>query len=200
MKTYPNIIKSDGRSGLLHTFDKIDGSNLRWEFSKKRGWYKFGTRTRLFDESDLIFGEAISIFNNTMARSLEKIFDAQRWEKVVVFAEFWGDKSFAGVHEPNDPKFLTIIDVSLHQKGMLDPKEFVKLFGDFGPKYFGQIAWNKPFIDEVRSGKFDVSFEGAVGKAVRNKQIVMFKTKTQAWIDKVKLRYDETKAKEIIES
>jgi hypothetical protein len=200
MKTYPSIQKSVGGDGLLHTFDKIDGSNLRFEWTRKRGWFKFGTRNRLFDESDPIFGEAIPLFRHTLAEQLERIFMSQGWQKVVVFTEFWGTQSFAGIHEPNDPKFLTLIDVSPHQRGIIDPKEFIKLFGEFGPKYFGQVAWNKLFIDQVRNGEMDLSFEGVVGKALRNKQVVMFKTKTQAWIDKVKLRYDEQKAKEIIES
>ena len=200
MKTYPSIIRAVGNEGLLHTFDKPDGSNLRFEWTKKRGWFKYGTRRRLFDESDLIFGEAISIFNTKLAEPIEKIFINQGWLKVVVFAEFWGEQSFAGVHDPSDSKFLTIIDVSPHRNGILDPKKFVKLFGEFGPKYFGQMTWNHPFIDQVKAGQLDVSFEGVVGKALRNKQIVMFKTKTQAWIDKVKSKYDNQRAKEIIES
>lgn len=201
MKTYPSIPKGTGGEGVLHTFDKIDGSNLRFEWTKKRGWFKFGTRRRLFDETDPVFGEAIPLFNERLAQPLEKIIIAQGWPKVVVFVEFWGPNSFAGLHEPDDPKFLTVIDVSPHQKGILDPKEFVKLFGEFGPRYFGAIPWNKPYIDVVRSGSIvGISFEGVVGKAVRNKKMVMYKAKTQAWIDKVKLKYDEQKAKEIIES
>lgn len=87
-----------------------------------------------------------------------------------------GTESFAGNHRPDDPKFLTIIDVSPHQKGILDPKEFVKLFGEFGPKYFGAIPWNQPFIEQVKLGQLDgVSFEGVVGKAIRGKKIVMVK-------------------------
>ena len=200
MKTYPSILRSDGGDGLLHTFDKIDGSNLRFEWTKKRGWYKFGTRTRLFDETDQIFGVAIPIFNERLADPLANISKLQGWQKVVGFVEFWGKQSFAGVHEPDDPKFLTVIDVSPHQKGILDPKLFVKLFGQFGPKYFGQLSWNQPFIKQVKAGELDITFEGVVGKAIHNKQIVMFKAKTQAWIDKVKSRYNEIKAKEIIES
>jgi len=201
MKTYPSIPKAVGGEGLLHTFDKIDGSNLRFEWTKKRGWFKFGTRKRLFDDSDEIFGVAIPIFREQLAEPLEKVIISQGWTKVVVFVEFWGAKSFAGCHELNDPKFLTVIDVSPHQRGILDPKEFVKLFGEFGPKYFGMVSWNKPFIETVKSGSLSgVSFEGVVGKAIQNKKIVMVKTKTQAWVNKVKERYSEQRAKEILES
>lgn len=143
MKTYPSILKSVGGDGLLHTFDKIDGSNLRFEWTKKRGWFKFGTRRGLFDESDPIFGEAVHMFNRELSKPLEKIFVAQGWIKVVAFAEFWGERNFAGFHEPDDPKTLTLIDISPYKKDILDPKEFVKLFGQFGPRYFGLIPWNK---------------------------------------------------------
>ena len=43
-------------------FNKLDGSNLRFEFSFKGGWYKFGTRNRLFDKSDKDYGQAIDLF------------------------------------------------------------------------------------------------------------------------------------------
>jgi hypothetical protein len=201
VKSYPSIPKGIGSEGVLHTFDKLDGSNLRFEWTKKRGWFKFGTRKRLFDVTDPVFGEAIPLFHERLADPLEEIIVTQGWSKVVVFAEFWGARSFAGLHEPDDPKFLTVIDVSPHQKGILDPKEFVKLFGKYGPRYFGAVAWNQPYIALVKSGTITgISFEGVVGKAVRNKKMVMFKAKTQAWIDKVKRKYDEQKAKEIIES
>lgn len=201
MKSYPSIPKGIGGEGVLHTFDKLDGSNLRFEWTKKRGWFKFGTRRRLFDETDPVFGEAIPLFKNGIAKPLEQIIIKQGWQKVVVFVEFWGPRSFAGLHEPDDPKFLTVIDVSPHQKGILDPKEFLKLFGEFGPRYFGPIPWNQPFVDQVNAGELvGMSFEGVVGKALRNKKIVMFKAKTQAWIDKVKSKYDEQEAEKIIES
>ena len=43
-------------------FDKLDGQNVRFEWTKKRGWFKFGMRRRLFDESDVEFGRSILVF------------------------------------------------------------------------------------------------------------------------------------------
>lgn len=106
MKTYPSIPKAMGCEGFLHTFDKIDGSNLRFEWTKKRGWFKFGTRKCLFDESDQVFGAAIHIFNDTLAKPLEKIIVAQSWQKVVVFAEFWAQKVLRAITD------LTILNFS----------------------------------------------------------------------------------------
>ena len=63
MKTYPSI---DGLAKAPHkpcyTFVKYDGSNLRFEWSKKRGWYKFGTRKTMIDQNTPVFGSAIPMF------------------------------------------------------------------------------------------------------------------------------------------
>ena len=63
MKEYPSIPNSNGQSfenlGSVHLFDKLDGSNLRMEGTKKRGWFKFGSRTQMIDETSEQFGAAI---------------------------------------------------------------------------------------------------------------------------------------------
>jgi hypothetical protein len=185
----------------LHTFDKIDGSNLRFEWSRKKGWYKFGTRTRLFDHTDTVFGEAIKLFQDTLSENLAKIIVGEGWERAIVFCEFWGEQSFAGHHVIEEPKYLTVIDVAPYKKGMLDPVEFVKLFGEFGPKYLGKINWNRDFVEKVYDDRIDgVTFEGVVGKVTENKKTVMYKTKTKKWLDKVNAMYDEIRAAKIINS
>ena len=73
MKSYPSVASSRGsqfRAFKAHVFDKIDGSNLRFEWSPKRGWYKFGTRKRLFDETDEVFGPAVRLWKETFAEPL----------------------------------------------------------------------------------------------------------------------------------
>ena len=113
MKAYPSIPSSTGqkfREFEAHVFDKIDGSNLRWEWNSKRGWYKFGTRNRLFDVTDPDFGSAIDIFFSKFAEPLERHARSQRWRACMAFTEFWGENSFAGLHDPTDDKYLTLID------------------------------------------------------------------------------------------
>lgn len=202
MKQYPSIPGAGRRLGInLHTFDKLDGSNLRFEWSKKRGWYKFGTRRRMFDETDDQFGDAYPLFFDTLAEPLERIVVDKRWPKVVVFAEYWGSGSFAGYHEEGDEKFLTVIDVSPHQKGILPPKEFLNLFGEFGPNYLGHIRWNADFIRKVEESKVDgITFEGVVGKALKKKEVIMYKAKTKAWRSRVMTRFGSSKGQEIINS
>jgi hypothetical protein len=205
MKQYPSITNNNGKNYadiVLATWDKIDGSNLRFEWNRKSGWYKYGTRNRLFDESDPTFGEAIQLFHNTMANDLEKIIKKQNWEQVIVFAEFCGDKSFAGQHEPDDPKRLTLFDVDVYKKGIISSKDFLKLFGDLPiPNYLGLIRWGRNFVEEVWLGNVEgITFEGVVGKTNEGYKIVMRKAKTQAWIDKVHALYSEAEAQKIIDS
>ena len=63
MLTYPSI-DSIGTSRIergvsCFTFVKYDGSNLRFEWNKKNGFHKFGTRRELFDHSHPIFGKLL---------------------------------------------------------------------------------------------------------------------------------------------
>lgn len=134
MKPFPSISQFDLQDYFgepCHVFYKYDGSNLRFEWSHKSGWNKFGTRTRQFDKKDEQFGEAIPMFFKDHAESLEDVIRKHysKAQKVIVFAEFHGPKSFAGKHDPCDKHELTIIDVNVHKNGFVDPQPFINLFG-----------------------------------------------------------------------
>ncbi len=202
MKEYPSIATGCVQRFRAHIFDKIDGSNLRFEWSRKRGWFKWGTRTRLFDETDPVFGGAIALFENGLAGPVADIAKAQRWDKLVVFAEFYGPHSFAGIHLPEDPKSLSMFDASPLRRGILPPAEFLKLFGHLEiPKFLGVENWNRDYADRVRRGEVEgITFEGVVAKGVVDRQLVMEKAKTRAWVEKVKALHAPERAKEILES
>ena len=202
MKNYPSIPKFNRDSLSLYTFDKLDGNNIRFEWSKKRGWYKFGTRTRLFDETDDLFGGAIPLFMETLAEPLEKIFIDNKWNaNITVFSEYFGENSFAGVHIKDEPMQLKIIDVNIYKKGFLIPKEFLKYFEEYAPTFIGNIKWNKEFVQDVWEDNIKgVTYEGVVGKYRKGNRLYMYKTKTQKWIDKIKALYDEETAKRLINS
>lgn len=94
MQQYPSI---DGSSKAplgkqCIAFTKYDGSNLRWEWSPKQGWYKHGTRNQLFDASDPVYGKAIPIFMNGMADEIiRRVKDLERSiQRITVFTEFLG--------------------------------------------------------------------------------------------------------------
>jgi len=217
MKAYPSIDRATGMTFQeipnAYVFDKLDGSNLRAEWSRKhKQWTKFGTRTRLFDASDWQFGRAIKIFIQTLAEPLTKIAVDQRWEKVVVFTEHWGPSSFAGWHhdeqnrpfDPDELMHVDLIDVAPYKQGMLGPATYLKLFEGLPmAKFLGRFNWTRGFVERVWKGEIEgVTFEGVVGKAGHGKthDIVMAKAKTQAWVDKVKARYTSDEAEKLINS
>ena len=105
-------------------FYKHDGSNIRVEWSRKRGWYKFGSRTCLIDGTHPL-GDAIDIFLNTYSDDLEKIFKKDKLfrncQNVTIFSEYFGPNSFAGQHEEDDPKEIVVFDISIHKKGIMSP-------------------------------------------------------------------------------
>jgi len=205
MKLYPSISRSTGQSFRefdAYVFDKIDGSNLRFEWTRKRGWHKYGTRERLFDQTDEVFGEAIPIFEKTLADPLDKVARKERWDILTVFAEFWGPGSFAGLHVPGEPKNLTLFDANPYKKGILGPRQFLDLFGDLGiPKFLGRQRWTRGFVERVRLGQVEgITFEGVVGKGGEGHDLVMAKAKTQAWLDRVMEKFGIEQGTKIINS
>lgn len=205
MKDYPHIQRSTGqsfRAFKAHLWDKLDGSNIRVEWSKKRGWYKYGSRTRLLDITDAILGPAVPLFKQTLADPLAKLAVDQRWQHLVVFAEFWGPHSIAGHHNPNDPMQLTLFDICPDKRGIAGPVTFLKLCADLPiPRYLGEVNWTREFVERVWRGEIEgVTLEGVVGKAGERHKLVMAKAKTKAWIETVYSRFGPEEGKKIVES
>ncbi len=201
MKTYPSITYP-GHKGIgkqLHTYDKLDGSNLRFEWSKKKGWYKYGTRRQLLDKTSPIFGPAVPLFHETLADPLSKIVGAQRWQSVVVYCEYWGPQSLSGQHVEGDNMSLAVIDVAPYKRGFVPPVEFNRFFGEFGPQYLGYLVWDQDFLNQVSAGQLG-SFEGVVGKGTEGKKRIVYKTKTRAWKDAILAKYGEEKGRKLIRS
>lgn len=194
METYPSIdtVVTDTP---IFAMDKLDGSNIRAEWSRKTGFTKFGTRKRLLDESDERFGEAISLFRESHEDFLEELFRKQRYERATAFLEFYGDNSFAGFHE-DEPHRLSLFDIHVYKKGLLEPKEFLKLCEGRvdTPEVLYSGKANQNFIESVRKSTLEgMTFEGVVCKGARNKKnrVTMFKVKSEAWLDRLKNKYGE---------
>lgn len=198
MKTYwaiPGPAKAPQQPCIA--FSKYDGNNIRIEWSKKRGWYKYGTRKRLLDESNERFGCAIPIFQETLADDIEKVIKTNKLfrgaQGVIVFCELWGPSSFCGVHDPDEKLKLTPIDVGIHKKGIMLPRDFVKTFGhlDIADVIY-EGNFNRQFVEDVRNGEYPVE-EGVVAKGViqgkkKNPQhgLWMAKVKTHKWFEKLR--------------
>jgi len=177
-------------------FVKYDGSNLRFEWSRKRGWSKSGTRTQMFDETHPFFGSAKALFLNTLAKPLEEIFrtnkEYRKRDQYTVFAEFFGPNSFAGMHKEKDEKQLVLFDVWKFKSGFIGPRQFIKDFKNLNIAevvYDGKLTGQ--FLENVRNGKYDVE-EGVVCKGGSGgKDVWMVKVKTYAYMKKLKELYND---------
>src|SRR6185369_8410410 len=129
MKSYPIIpYWNKGHFGeQCYAFEKLDGSNIRAEWSKKQGWYKFGSRKQIIDSHDSQLGEAVRLFYKNYAEDLTTVFRNKYREALsfVVFFEFFGPKSFAGWHDPKYEMEITLFDVNQYKRGFIEPKEFI---------------------------------------------------------------------------
>ena len=194
----------------VFAFDKLDGSNLRFEWTQKDskknnnyGFIKFGTRNQIIGPNDEQWGEGIHIFMEKYGPELDKIFRTNKQfrnsKKITSYAEFYGENSFAGWHDPKEKgkMQLTLFDVDVYQKGFMKPREFVKLFQKFGiPEIIFEGEYNKTLVENVKNNIYNLK-EGVVVKGIRltkrknTENVWMVKIKTNEWLQKIKGIYGE---------
>lgn len=206
MLQYPSIPSwKKARMGLglpCYAFYKYDGSNLRWEWNRKKGWHKYGTRTQLFDANTPLYNQAIPLFmedispvtkdtmsNLVLAGVKEHL--GRLPERITAFTEFFGESSFAGTHDLNEEKMLILLDVFMFKKGFIPPADFSKIFWHH---HCAEVVYkgimNKEFIQKIRDDIFPcgirptgvVIWEGVVCKG--NGWNV--KIKTDAYLERLK--------------
>lgn len=193
MKTYPSVsARPVYKANSVYVFDKLDGSNIRAEWTRKRGFHKFGRRNGLLDHSIPALLEAPDLIMRDWASDLSSIFKAMRGvQKVTAFFEFWGDSSFAGAHVDEEHR-CTLIDVGVHPKGILEPKEFIRLFkGLDHAALLHQGPFSRELAEQVRSGTLEgMTFEGVIVKGGYQSpgRPLMFKVKNQAWLDRLRVQ------------
>ena len=204
MIEYPSIMSSAKapRESCI-AFEKLDGSNIRVKYTRNKGFNLFGSRTQMFDKGHPFLGAAVGLFyrdfENPLVDLIESEFPNER--EVIAFFEFFGDLSFAGWHDPDDPtKRLVCFDIMVGHKNrkFLMPQEFVKMAEKYkviAPRvmYVGNL--NDQLIADVRTGKYGV-VEGVVCKGTQKTGahrggLWMAKIKTQAYLDKLFNRYGE---------
>jgi len=199
MKQYDHIDYYGKRlmGEVVHAFDKKDGSNLRFEYSTKRGWYKFGTRKCMIDQNHPDFGQAIPLFLEKYGDGLSTVFknkDYRNTKNFIVFCEWYGPNSFAGHHDPNDKMELLLFDVNPIKKGFVGPKQFIDDFGHLGiPELIHHGNLNIDFINQVKRNDFNL-MEGVVCKWKDNRkahQVWMVKIKTDAWLNRLKNKFGD---------
>src|SRR4051812_19272266 len=102
MKEYPSIpsahdllSRSEDHLGQpFIAFDKLDGSNIRAEWDRKRGWHQLGTRRRLLDASQPFLGQAIQLildgYGDGLAKALKDDPALGRPQQATAYFEFLG--------------------------------------------------------------------------------------------------------------
>jgi RNA ligase len=210
MKEYPSILsandllaRSDEYLGRpFVAFDKLDGSNIRAEWDRKKGWHRFGSRRRLLDSSQPFLGQAIRLILDGYGDGLAKAFrddPALRGPpEATCYFEFLGPHSFAGQHDPaalgvpaNEPFRVVLLDVNLHKRGFVSAEEFVERFGPLGiPRVVHRGELTRGFIEEVRRGKFGTG-EGVVCKGGEGHRRWMAKVKTDAYLQRLRAFFQD---------
>lgn len=201
MKHYDSIPYFGDYWGLpVVAFDKLDGSNIRVEFSQKRGFYKFGTRKMMINETSDPFGIAVNLFLNKYNESLSNIFKSRDYRNVlsfVCYAELVGTKSAFGQHDfKNDVFDIVLFDIDQYKKGYVPPKQFIKDFQETGiPRIVYEGNLNRELVERVKANEFNLS-EGVIGKGlIKTKkgvpQLHYCKIKTDDWFERLRTKSPE---------
>lgn len=192
MKHYPSVTKEIRHDIKIYAFDKLDGSNIRAEWNFKRGFYKFGTKNQLIDVNSKPFGRAINMVREKYESDMALVFKAQKWKDAICFFELWGPSSFAGTHNFEEALTVTLFDVNPYKQGILEPEEFIKYFGHLDiPKVLYEGLVTTELFDKVKQSTLPgMTCEGVVCKGANDtaaKIPIMFKIKSQAWLDRLKV-------------
>lgn len=181
-------------------FYKYDGSNMRFLWTAKQGWCRFGTRNNLIDKDTLLYGQAIDVFNEkykerlTWAIKHDKMFQGAK--EVMAFAEFFGPNSFAGQHKLAEKKDLVLFDVNIGSRGFIDPFTFRTKFASVDTaKVVYEGILNDDFCKQVRQKGLPAErqsvFEGIIAKGGEAHKLWMVKVKSRAYIEELKKREHE---------
>lgn len=207
MLEYPAIPREFREIPNAHIFDKLDGSNLRFEFTRAKGFHKYGLRHTRFGEEDRIYGYAVPKFKERYEEFLLKLFKKENWDKVTCFCEYFGPTTTAGLQTPQDDhlsKDVVIFDLAVNDE-FIGPQRFRKLLEDKvpTPKFLGIYNWTRGFIDRIWNQDLEgITFEGVIAKSkpYNSKQLLMGKAKTKQWIDLIHKRFSPEEAEKIEKS
>jgi hypothetical protein len=205
MLHYPKIPDSSAaRLGPCVAFDKIDGTNLHWEWDRDFGWHAFGTRRDQFDlgaEGTDAFhaahpglGDCVNLFRAHLAEQLDRLFrelpDYATHAEMKAFTEYAGPNSFAGQHRPGDAMELVLFDV-LAGECFVPPFAFVRDFGHLRvPRVVFTGKFTGKFSEDVRRGRYGVK-EGVVVKGGEAGSLWTCKIKTSAYLERLKQSFGE---------
>ena len=189
MKEYPTIPKVATKESV-YVFDKLDGSNIRAEWTPKKGFTKFGRRHGLLDDSNPTLKEAPDLFMARYGDELSRRFKDERYELATAFMEFYGPNSFAGNHEV-EPHEVLVFDIHVFKEGILSPKDFLDVCAGLPtPNLLHHGVVTADVVEAIRNSTMPgMTFEGGVAKGSFSQKCggpTMFKLKSQAWFDRLR--------------
>ena len=202
MIEYPTIIGcSKAPRDMCVAFDKLDGSNLRFKWTSKRGFDSFGTRTQLINTDTPIFGKGVVYFLNNQAPILNAHFKRHypNVREIIVFGEFYGPNSFAGVHDEKDDQKVTVFDILIGHKNreFVKPKQLIKEFGTIIelPQVIYEGKLNEEFITDIRNNVYNLNegviVKGTITSGAYRGKMWQCKIKTLNYLEKIKAKYGE---------
>lgn len=185
MKRYPKITEKVYFNENVYAFDKLDGNLIRAEWSRRKGFYKFGTSTKIIQADNLDLGLSVSLLLSKYGDSLSKIFQKDGYERVVSFFEYGSPSSRFGILK-DPPFYVTLLDVWVIGEGIIHPKVFLDKFGGLGiPKLVYNGVCDQNFVELVKSSTIvGVTHEGVVckGRYFSPGRPLIFKIKTDKWL------------------
>ena len=216
-----NRIQDDGTllGEEIAAYNKLDGQNICVKYSpRKKVFDQFGSRKRVFDETDEQFGDAVCWFNDSCYPDLlrqivtdnsKKRGLFQGVDEVMFYFEWYGEHSFAGVHVPGDELKLALIDVFLKKKGYIEVKPLEELFYShkeiISPELIYRGKLTKEFIRDIQENdwtdpacKYPQVKEGVVCRRttlMKGQRLPKVKFKTKWWMDELHKKYDPETAK-----
>lgn len=190
MKSYPSITNIIRKGVPVFVFPKFDGSLVRAEWGKKKGFWKFGRKNGLLDDSNPLLARKVPyIFKEKYEEDISKILTDLRATKAILFGEFFGENSFAGSHE-EEQHTIMLFDIALDNSGLLEPKEFLRLTKNIDcAQAINYGNFTDDLAEQVRNSSLPgMTFEGVIAKGsyVSPGLPLMFKVKSQAWLDRLK--------------
>lgn len=189
MKSYPSIPRKVNFKLKYIAFDKLDGSNIRAEWSKKKGFYKFGSRTQLLSEQQVALYPSIELIKEKYEENVTRMFNNMGHDRGICFFEYFGPNSFAGSHtDPVQNMNAVLIDINPYKKGIIEAEEFLEVTqGMEVPDVLHTGILDEEFVDSVKDGTLEgMTLEGVVVKAIGKKHNAMAKIKSRIWLDKLK--------------
>ena len=195
MQSYPSIPTAAGYDRTLsyHVFDKRDGSNVRAEWTSKKGLVKFGSRTQLLSAEQKVLFPAIEIIRRH-EHDLDAALRQTGLAKATLFFEYEGPNSFAGSHTDDVALMgVRLLDVHAFGRGLMEPA-WVRALGMDAHVPMAELLHvgrvDEQMLLDIRAGVFPgVTAEGVVAKGPFVRALghpVMFKHKTQAWFDRLR--------------